>query len=98
MAGHYTFLTTYRGGTYIDQIQATDVLAAVHLWADKTARSQDIEHLDGAVFRKAFEADIETFPPAPIDGHPNVWCLYYFSGRKRMEVHIVKTDTATEPS
>lgn len=94
----YTFLTTYGGGTYIDQIQAANVLAAAHLWADRTSQSQDIEHLDGAVFRKAFEADIETFPPAPIGDNPNVWCLYYFSGRKRMEVHIIKTDTTAEPS
>lgn len=94
---NYSFIMTYRGGTYIEQIDAPDVLEATSKWAEKTAQDPEIEHLDAATFHHAFENDIEEFPPAPIDGCLNVWHLFFFSGRNRMDVHIVKTSGDAEP-
>lgn len=88
----YTFITNYRGGTYIEQVAASDVWKATLLWADKTANDPEVEHLDAAAFRQA----AAEFPPVPIDGCPNVWHLFFFSGRNRMDVHIVAATTTTK--
>ncbi|MFN0035886.1 MAG: hypothetical protein ACKVUS_12555 [Saprospiraceae bacterium] len=93
----YTFITTYRGGTYIEQVPAPDIMEATFRWAERVANDPDIQGLDGAAFRRAFENDIEEFPPALIDGCPNVWHLFFFSGRNRMDVHIVGTSEIQEP-
>lgn len=93
----YTFILYYRGGTYIEQVASSDVMEATCIWAERTANDPEIEHLDGLAFRKAFDNDINEFPPAPIDGRPNVWHLFFFSGRNRMDVHIVKTSGEQEP-
>jgi len=94
---NYTFIMTYRGGVYIEQVDAVTVLEATFKWAEKTAADPEIEHLDADAFRHAFENDIAEFPPAQIDGCPNVWHLFYFSGRNRMDVHVVKPSTEEEP-
>ncbi|MEK7258098.1 MAG: hypothetical protein AAB316_25295 [Bacteroidota bacterium] len=96
----YTFITTFRGGTYIEQVEAAGVLEveATHIWAERIARKPEIEHLDASTFHQTFQVEIEEYPPAPIDGCPNVWFLFYFSGRNRMEVHIVKTAVEFEPA
>jgi len=93
----YTFILYYRGGTYIEQISASNVLEAAFIWAERTANDAAIEHLDGPVFRNAFDNDIAEFPPTPIDERPNVWHLFLFTGRNRMDVHIVKTSEEKEP-
>ena len=95
---NYTFILNYRGGTYIEQVLASNVLEATFVWAERTANDSEIEHLDGRAFRKTFDTDISEFPPTPIDERPNVWHLFFFSGRNRMDVHIVKTSDETEPS
>ena len=93
----YTFILYYRGGTYIEQISASDVMEATYIWAEKTASDPEIEHLDGQTFRKTFYDDIGEFPPNPIDERTNVWHLFFFTGRNRMDVHIVKTSNEEEP-
>lgn len=91
-----TFILNFRGGTYIEQVEAQDVLEATHIWAERTAADPEIEHLDGAVFRKTFQQEIEEFPPSAIGERRNVWHLFYFTGRNRMDVHIVKTTATAE--
>ena len=93
----YTFILHYRGGTYIEQITAPDVLKATFIWAERTANDVEIEHLDGQAFRQVFKDDIGEFPPTPIDERANVWHLFFFSGRNRMDVHIIKTSNEEEP-
>ena len=93
----YTFILHYRGGTYIEQITAPDVLKATFIWAERTANDVEIEHLDGQAFRQVFKDDIGEFPPTPIDERANVWHLFFFSGRNRMDVHVVKTSEDKEP-
>lgn len=93
----YTFILYYRGGTYIQQVVASNVMEATYTWAVRTANDPEIEHLDGQAFRKIFDNEIGEFPPMPINERPNVWHLFFFSGRNRMDVHIVKTSDAEEP-
>ena len=92
----YTFIMTYQGGTYIEQVEAPTVWKATLQWAENTANDPDVEHLDTEAFRLEVENELEEFPPAPIDGRPNVWHLFFFSGRNRMDVHIVNTMTLAE--
>ena len=94
----YSFILYFRGGTYIERIIAPDVLTATHIWAEKIAHGGYVEHLDGEAFLKVFYYDIEVFQPNEIDGCPNIWHLFFFSGKKRMDIHIVKTSEAPEPS
>ena len=94
----YTFILYYRGGTYIEQVVASNVLEATYTWAERAANDPEIEYLDGQAFRKVFDNEIGEFPPSPIDERPNVWHLFFFSGRNRMDVHIIKTSDEEEPA
>ncbi len=95
---NYTFITSFRGGTYIRQIKAAEILEAAHRWANQLARNPEIEGFDGARFQTVFQTEIEEFPPAAIDGCPNVWCLFYLLGKNALEVNIVKTSDEVEKS
>lgn len=92
----YTFILHYRGGTYIEQVSASDVLKATFMWVERTVNDPEMEHLNGPAFRKVFNNDIGEFLPTPIDGRPNVWHLFFFSGRNRMDIHIVKISDEQE--
>ena len=94
----YTFILNFRGGTYIEQATASDVMTATHLWAQKVANEPAIEHLDGEAFLKVFYYKIEVFHPNEIEGCPNVWHLYFLMGRYEVDIHIIKTSEAPEPS
>ena len=93
----YTFILYYRGGTYIDRVSVSDVKTATDIWAERAANDPDIQHLDGAAFRKVYDDEIHEFPPVEIEGCPNIWHLFFFSGRNRMDIHIVKTSMESEP-
>lgn len=94
----YTFILYYRGGVYINRVSAPDVMTATGLWAEQTANDPGIQHLDGASFRKIYDEEIDEFPPVEIQGCPNIWHVFFFSGRNRMDIHIVKTSEAPEPA
>lgn len=94
----YTFIVNYRGGSYIEQVSAPDVLTATHIWAERIAHGQIVKHLDSELFSKVFGEEILEFPPMPISDRPNVWQMFFFSGKNRMDVDIVKTSEAPEPS
>lgn len=93
----YTFILYFRGGTYIESIDANDVLQATHSWAERIAHAEQVEHLDGEAFLKVFYNDIEVFQPNEISGCPNVWHLFFLLGRYKMDIHIVKTSAEPEP-
>lgn len=94
----YTFILNYRGGNYIEQVSAPNVLTASHIWAHRIANDAEIKHLDGQAFLKAFAVDILEFPPTAIDECRNVWQMFFFYGKNRMDVDIVKTSEAPEPA
>lgn len=86
----YTFITEYKGGTYITQIKARHVEEAARKWADEMS-VEEIPGLDRGAFKAAFQERMSEFGLAKIDETKNVWFLHFFSGRNRMEVHAVKT-------
>ena len=86
----YTFITEYKGGTYIIQVKARHIEEAAPKWADEML-SEDIPGLDRESFKSAFQERMDDFKLAKIDDAKNVWYLHFFSGRNRMEVHAVNT-------
>lgn len=94
----YTFILNYRGGNYIEQVSARNVLTASHIWAKRIANDAGIKHLDGPAFLKVFAEEILEFPPVAIDECHNVWQMFFFYGKNRMDVDIVKTSEAPEPA
>ena len=86
----YTFITEYKGGTYIIQVKARHVEEAARKWADEML-SENISGLDREAFLSAFRERMSDFKLAKIDETKNVWYLHFFSGRNRMEVHAVNT-------
>ncbi len=93
----YSFIMNYRGGTYIEQVEAESLHEATFVWAERVAADPEIEYLDGNNFRKTFEQEIGEFPPGAIDGVQNIWHLFFYAGRNRMDVHIIKTSEENEP-
>lgn len=87
----FTFIANYKGGTYIRQVEAQDLIAAGHSWAEKLTEEQDIPELNSHKFLKALREDIEELPPQAIQGIPNVWAFGVSVGRSFMLVNIVKT-------
>lgn len=86
----YTFITEYKGGTYIIQVKAQHVGEAARKWASEMSL-EDIPGLDRDLFKLAFQERMSEFGLSKIDETKNVWYLRFFSGRNRMEVHAVKT-------
>lgn len=91
----YTFITEYKGGTYIIQVKARQVEEAAQKWTEEML-SEHIPGLDGDAFKSAFQERMNEFKPAKIDDTKNVWYIHFFSGRNRMEVHVVNTLPADE--
>lgn len=59
----FTFITDFRGGTYICQKTAADLRTACFLWKEDIVSGGYVQHLDVAAFSEAFDADIDELPP-----------------------------------
>lgn len=88
----FTFITDYRGGTYICQVQANNLRKACEIWADAVVKNDNIHDLKPSKFLKAATAELAEFSPTPIEGATNVWCFSLVIGKKLMLVNIVKTE------
>lgn len=90
----FTFVTDYRGGTYIRQVQANNLRKACEIWADAIVQNDNIYGLKLSKFLKAAAAELAEFSPTPIEGATNVWCFSLAIGKKLMLVNIIKTEKA----
>lgn len=90
----FTFITDYRGGTYICQKAATDLRSACLLWKDDVVSGGYVQNLNPASFSEAFDAYIDELPPIAIDTISNVWVFHLLFGRYMLDLHIIQTDTA----
>ena len=90
----YTFITDFRGGTYICQKNADDLRSACTLWREEIASGGYVQHLNVKAFVKAFDADIDELPPVPLDEVKNVWLFQLLLGDDMLDLHIVQTDTS----
>lgn len=91
----YTFIVNYKGGIYIRQVSARNILQACRVWANEIVKEQDIQDLNSAKFIKNFNVDLDDLPPVSLENTPNVWCFTVGSGRNFMIANIVKTEMKT---
>lgn len=88
----YTFITDFRGGTYICQKEADTLRAGCVLWKEEIVTGGYIAHLKIRAFLKAFDADIDELPPVSVDTLRNVWSFHLLIGDDLLDLHIVQTD------
>ena len=91
---NYTFITAFRGGTYICQKEANDLRTACFLWKTEITNGGYVSFLDSSEFAKAFEDDIDELPPIPLDEVKNVWLFNLMFGNDMLNLHIIQTDTS----
>ncbi len=92
----YTFITDFRGGTYICQKGAEDLSKGCLLWKEDIANGGYIPKLNTKAFIKAFNEDIDEFPPQPIDTVQNVWLFHLMLGDTQLDLHIIQTDISKQ--
>ncbi|MDC7685223.1 hypothetical protein PQU92_18220 [Asticcacaulis sp. BYS171W] len=92
MPALFTFVVEYDGGTYISQLQAEDVGAALLLWCDKFADSEDIPKKTRKLSKTVREDIIEHEGEAVLlNGLQNAWCISALRKNKLALINIVKT-------
>ena len=85
----YTFITEFRGGTYISQVKEINVNAAMILWSKSLDLSQ-IKFL-GEKGKLELQAELNNESPTKLEGVENVWffCLRIKPGL--LMVNVIKT-------
>lgn len=85
----YTFITEFRGGTYISQVKETDLRAAMILWS-RNLNLKQIQFL-GEKGKSELQKELENESPTSIHGVDNVW---FFSIRIKsgiLMVNVIET-------
>jgi len=85
----YTFITAFRGGTYISQVKGDDINAAIVLWS----RSLDLTQIKflGEKGKRELQMQLDDENPTKIAGVENVWFLCYTIMAGILMVNVVKT-------
>lgn len=84
----YTFISEYKGGTYISQYKATDLNSSLELW---------LQDLDSSIYSESDIIQIieeiknNEYKPAKIKKVDNVWCCALLSGESFLLLNIIKT-------
>jgi hypothetical protein len=89
----FTFITDFRGGTYISQVKANDVDAAVFAWVeqlkvDKNAIKNLREKTIAQLYQEAKDQDHRL---VALEGVKNVWCTSFATKTGFLLVNIVQT-------
>lgn len=69
----YTFIMSYRGGTYAAQVRAQSVQAAARQWAEQLA--VDAIWGFGPAAHQQLCTEVSGDTPVPLNGLESVWCL-----------------------
>lgn len=87
--GTYTFIVEFKGGTYISQHQAPDLIAAFNMWADYFSKEPYVSRMQSKQLLE--DVKIEDFFPSKISEVKNVWCWTSVLWGKFILLNIVKT-------
>jgi hypothetical protein len=90
----YSFITNYKGGTYISQHVAPDLHAACDAWFAHTLHGGHIPELPHELFRLEYRIEMDEMPPVLIEGMQNIWYLSVLLEDDMMDVHILDTSLA----
>ncbi|WP_142688651.1 MULTISPECIES: hypothetical protein [Chitinophaga] len=85
----YTFIMEFRGGTYISQVNGSNINAAMILWGKSLDLSQ-VKFL-GEKGKSELQIELNNERPAKVEGVENVWffCLRIKPGL--IMVNVIKT-------
>ncbi len=89
----YTFILEFDEGTYIEQIEAEDLMRAIEGWIDYLKnQTNDIPSLDHQTILD-FESQMKSQEEVPVslDGLRNVWCLNMESEEGLALINVVQT-------
>lgn len=93
----FTCVADYRGGTYISQVEASDISAAVHAWAQnlETEAIAKFGHKSKSKLIKDLKRDDEDGRLCrSVSGLENVWCVITRVRDKLMIVDFIQTERA----
>jgi hypothetical protein len=87
----FTFIMEFRGGTYVSQVNAASLVAAIVEWS-KSLQVDEIQYL-GPTGKAEIIGMAKEAEPALLNGLTNVWfeCFSLRQGFARM--NIVKTES-----
>jgi hypothetical protein len=85
----YTVVLEYVGGTYVSQVRAADVGAAVRRWAGDLARG-GIDGLPREIGRE-LAGEMAEAEPVPLSGLVGAWCCTGSVGGRLGLVNIICT-------
>lgn len=88
----YTVVCEFRGGTYVEQVDATNVRDAVRVWAERLATERPIPR-SSTWLAKRVSQDLVLNDPTSLDGMKGVWCITASCGGDFMLANIVETAT-----
>jgi len=92
----YSFIMSFRGGTYIDQITAPDLKQAISKWAN-TLAVDEIQYLGKRTKQHLIENTDELFEfLLAMEIVQNVWITHFDFKTGSSTIHIFKTDTTPE--
>jgi len=84
----FTFISEYRGGTYISQYIAEDLIIALNLWANNLDKKiYSISHRQ----RIKIEMSRTSFSFEAIENIDNVWCTCFLSSQSFLLLNIIET-------
>ena len=86
----FTIVCDFRGGTYVSQVDASDVRDAVRAWTDILAKERPIARAS-SYLAKSIAANRNEFPPVALDGLTGVWCITGKCGGDFMLANIIET-------
>ena len=90
----YTVLMEYRGGTYVSQVRAQTVVAALQNWASEldAGAIQGFSEGRKRELLREIESDLRSgTEPAPLNGLHNVWCTSAALSGGMVLINIVST-------
>lgn len=95
----FTFIVDYRGGTYVSQVTAPDVEAAVLAWAAQL----EIEAIPGLKPKHKTKLERQLAQdfavddrPVRLDGLDNAWFTSILVRNKCMYINIVQTERSAD--
>ena len=84
----YTFILEYKGGTYISQCKAKDVLRAIKKYSKLIVNH---ELLPGSLLRDAIDEEVKNYSPTPVSGLVGVWVVTPIIKKEMAIINIIES-------
>lgn len=84
----YTFIAEYRGGTYINQCIAPDLITALSLWVIELDKKIFSQNKRNRLLKEICNSDFQLIPLKDLK---NVWCGTFLSGKFFLLLNVIET-------